>query len=81
MGRVVIEVPAGIIGDIEAALMRAGLGEVESTKLAAAIISTTAVGFRDDRLVRSGIDVSRLVAELRGVGLVVHWSGTRRPVA
>ena len=78
MARLTIEVPTGGIGDIGAALMRVGLGEAESTELADVIISTTAVGFRDDKLVRSGIDVSLLVDELRGVGLVVHWSGTAR---
>ena len=78
MARLTIEVPTGVIGDIRVALMRAGLGEAESTELAEVIISTTAVGFRDDKLVRSGIDVSLLVAELRGVGLIVHWSGAAR---
>lgn len=65
MARIVIGVPASAIGYIFAALMRAGLGKVENTKPADFVISSSEVGFEDLMLVRTGIDVSRMVAELR----------------
>jgi hypothetical protein len=75
MGKLTIDTPTGLIGDVESVLLRAGLGRIESAELAEMIISNPGVGFKTQKLVRPGVDISKLVSELRRVGLVVRWSG------
>ena len=70
-----IEHPGGVVGDIEAALLRSGFGHLDSVEMAEAIVLNGIVGFRTDKLGKAGIDPLVLVHELRSTGLIVRWSG------
>ena len=75
VSRIAIDVPAGIVGDIEGAFVRAGLTSDDSATLADYIIRNSSVGFTPDNLIKAGVDVQALVDDLRATGLVVKWSG------
>ena len=68
------EMPSGVIGDIQGALIRAGLDRLDSAVLAESIIEGP-VSFKTNKLSKSGVAPSILVKELRAAGLIVRWTG------
>jgi len=76
MTHISIEVPIGAIGDIQAALLRSGMGVLDSAELSEYIITSNGfVSFKLDKLEERGVDPALVVQELRRVGLIVRWSG------
>jgi hypothetical protein len=73
-----ISLPPGVntIGDIEGAFIRAGASREESAGIFIAFVeSTDGIGFRyKPKQVKSGLDLSLLVRELREAGFNVDWS-------
>jgi hypothetical protein len=76
MAYMTIEVPGGVIGDIEAALIRSGFKRLDSAEFAEHIIpSGGSVSFKTNKLGKSEIDPALLAQELRATGLIVRWTG------
>jgi hypothetical protein len=75
VSRISIQVPAGVVGDVEDAFLRAGLPADDCAALADYIIQNVTVGFSPDKLIKDGVDVGALVRNLRAAGLLVKWSG------
>jgi hypothetical protein len=73
-----IQLSDGGFGDIEAALLRAGLGRQASAEFAEHIIDGGVYfNFKASKLREAGIDPEVLVRELRAVGLRVRWGGEK----
>lgn len=71
-----IELRDGAVGDIEAALIRAGFGRLESAVLMEHIIgSSGSICIRTNKLGRAGINPAVLLQKLKAIGLVVRWTG------
>ena len=82
MALISIRVPSGVIGNIEAALIRAGFGVLDSSEFAQHIITDSgSINFTSSKLRKAGIDPTVLAQELRDVGLIVHWTGDHGPAA
>lgn len=75
MAYMTIEVPGGVIGDIQSALIRSGFGHLDSAEFAEHIINSVSVSFKSSHLDKAGVDPAFLVQELRAVGLLVRWTG------
>ena len=76
MAYMTIELASGVVGDIEGALIRSGLGREDSAELSHAILNSPGgISFRTNKLGKIGIDPDALVQELRATGLIVRWTG------
>ena len=76
MAYISVELRDGAVGDIEAALIRAGCDRLGGAELMECIIESQGpIRFRDNKLSKAGVDPAVLVRELRAIGLVVRWTG------